>query len=192
MPVEIADAVYPAEAEAVRYCIDRFLGIPVSGTAVVQVKDTRAVADWTSKSVMIDLAVLTVHRFAGVSALCLFVLLSTLSLRSTGTTPGKKVMRLRVVGRVPLPAFRREMVRNLPYILSAGAVRMVFEYANAGTEMPAGPDLTIAALLGVSICAAVYRWVWPMLRWKGALTHDRRLGLRVAHNAHRSDVVEGA
>ncbi len=171
--------VSPSVIKSATLCFDRRWGIPTDGTAILQLEDAEEVA---GKEVNIPLTINGVFRFADILTLGVFLFLSVISLRLYRTTPGKKLMKLRVDGRAPLPAFRREITRNAPNILIVAVIFGLTELVNGNLiGFGAAQPVAIAVQL-LAFLAALGLWVWPMVRWRGAMLHDRWNDLSVTRS----------
>jgi len=102
-----------------------------------------------------------------------FVLLlgSAASVARGGATPGKRLLKLRVQGGGC--ALCREARRLGPLLVLSLAELLVI----VGGLQIAGP-LAIG-LAAVLVLGLVAYYVWPLLRWRGAMPYDRATGFRV-------------
>jgi RDD family len=167
--------VAPETITSAEICFDRQFGLPTEGKAVLQLNSTET----AQKSVTVPLNLTGNIRFADLFTFGLFMALNILFMRLYQTTPGKKLMGLRVNGTTPIPAFRREVVRNLPNILMVAVVAALSEGVNAGLMPLAIAQPVAIGIQIIAICAALVLWVWPLLRWRGAMFHDTWSGLVV-------------
>ena len=113
--------------------------------------------------------------------LIIFILGSALFLTFATGTPGKRLLGLYVE---PDTAFRnllkREVIRNLPLIIWE-----ISELPNLFALDAVSPTvgtflnpLQIAAQI-LALILAVFLWLIPLIRWRGAMPYDRITGLRV-------------
>ncbi len=96
-----------------------------------------------------------------------------------GRTPGKLLMKLQLtpakglLGRV----FAREAIKWSPLIImTLGA------YATSPANLGAAPNAFSPVMLGltaVMVLAILFVWLLPLIRWRGAMSYDRLLGLSV-------------
>lgn len=98
-----------------------------------------------------------------------------LLVRSTGRTPGKRLMGLKVTGTTPLPGLKREVLKLFPFLLATLATAAApFLGPNLAGQCAAKPILIATAV------AAVWYYLVPLLQWRGATRYDRWLGLTVS------------
>jgi hypothetical protein len=171
--------VSPAKIASAKICFTRSFGVPVEGVAALRLENTPAAGQWAGKTVEIPLTLTSNLRFVDLYSISAFLVLSILSLRMFRTTPGKKLLGLRVDSQRPIPALRREVIRNLPHILSVVGIGVLNEVARPYPSVPPILETLAIAVQILALCAALYLWVWPLLRWRGAFFHDRWLGLKV-------------
>ncbi|NJS38952.1 MAG: RDD family protein [Rhodobacteraceae bacterium] len=151
----------------------------MGGYATLTLADTPEAGDLAGKDIRVPLTLETGHRYADALAFFVFLGGSILCLRLFGTTPGKRIMGLRVIGAAPIPALRRELVRSLPHLLTVPTFLVINLILR---PMPAVPPIAQAIAISLellSIAAVLAFWVYPALRWRGAFFHDRLLGLSV-------------
>lgn len=172
--------VAPAKVMAAEVCFDRSFGMPVGGTATLNLADTAEAGDLAGKKITVPLTIENHYRFVDVYALCFFVLLSVFSLRIFGTTPGKKALGLRVLSPGQVPALRREVTRNFPHLVVVLGLALLTEIARPHPSVPPTIQTLAIAIEVIALLSMLYLWVWPVLRWRGAFPHDRWFGLSVA------------
>lgn len=169
----------PATLATAEMCYQRSYGMLVGSFAKVTLADTPEAGDLAGQVLDVPITIHNVSRFSQPIALAAFLAFSTGCLWLFGVTPGKKIMLLRIVGRRPIPALRREIVRMFPYILAGitilGAnLLLAAEWIAYST----GEYLVLAGQLA-SVLAVIVLWFWPLAVWRGAFPHDRWIGLSV-------------
>ncbi len=175
----LREYVSPAKIIGAEACFDRNNGMPVGGSATLTFANTAKAGDLAGRVVNVPLTLDTGHRYGDALAFLTFLAASILGLKLFGTTPGKKMMGLRVVGAAPIPAFRRELIRSLPHLLTIPtflAINMALR--PLPSVLPVVQVVAISLEL-LSILAVLVLWVNPAVRWRGAFLHDRWLGLAV-------------
>lgn len=93
-------------------------------------------------------------------------------------------MGLRLAGAQPAPALKREVLRDLPWLLTVLPVAIaqmpslkpfLMDHLGAANFIAMGLQFT-------GLIAAIPLWVWPFIRWQGAMFYDRQLGLTVVRS----------
>jgi uncharacterized RDD family membrane protein YckC len=169
----------PATISWIEVCIERPYGMPVGGTAKVVLEDTPEASELGSRTFYVPLRIHTLHRFGDVMAFGIFLCMSILTTRLFGQSPGKRLLGIKVVGRSPVPSLRREMIRNLPHLLVVPTFALINWLV---LPLPAVPGVVQTLAIGLEILSAVafiFLWLVPMVRWRGALPHDRWFGTKV-------------
>lgn len=169
----------PATISWIEVCIERPYGMPAGGTAKVVLEDTPEAGGLGSRTFYVPLGIHTFHRFGDVIAFGIFLCMSILTTRLFGRSPGKRLLGLKVVGRSPVPSLRREMIRNLPHLLVVPTFALINWLV---LPLPAVPPAVQTLAIGLQILSAaafIFLWLVPMVRWRGALPHDRWFGTKV-------------
>jgi uncharacterized RDD family membrane protein YckC len=183
LETEIASTVAPATVTEMQLCILRLYGIPNAVWADVTLDDTAAAGELAGKTVLVPLEIKNGFRFADVLAFGLFFAISVASLWLIRTTPGKWMMGLRVQGAPRIPTLRREVIRTLPHILCVVVIFGMNEAVRANPELLQTLYVPGLVVSGAGILCAAVLWLWPMLRWRGAMPYDRWLGLTVVRRS---------
>lgn len=113
------------------------------------------------------------------SVLAQFILLigSALFVTRTGTTPGKRLLNLRVTGEGCVLC--REARRIGPFLVFAFAELGLTFYAQTLTELYSISWMLVVSCFAVLLAAFVGYYIVPMIRWSGAMPYDRATGFRV-------------
>lgn len=169
----------PATVATAEVCYQRSYGMLIGAFAKVGLADTPEAGDLAGQILQVPMTIHNLSRFSQPIALATFLAFSIGCLWLFGSTPGKKIMLLQIIGRRPVPALRREIVRMFPYIL-AGTTFLVLELLGApGSISPSTVEALVIAAQIASILAVVVLWIWPLAIWRGGFFHDRWLGLSV-------------
>ena len=103
-----------------------------------------------------------------------------LLIRRNGQTLGKRLVGLKVTGASPVPGFAREVIKLLPCLLLAlASLAWTFVSPPIHTNLWGLPWSTLASVAVALGLPLGWFYVLPILRWRGALHHDRWLGLTV-------------
>jgi uncharacterized RDD family membrane protein YckC len=176
----LVEYVAPATIKTAEICIWREYGIPSELAANVVLDDTPAAGDLAGKTIEVPFTITNAYRLSDVIAFGIFFAISVTSLWSTGTTPGKWLLGLRIKGAARIPALRRETIRTLPLVLCVAVISAMNELLRVQPDIYQTlyiPGLVVS-ITGISCGVAL--WVLPMLRWRGAMPYDKWLGLHVA------------
>lgn len=176
------ELVAPAEIASGTACFERHFGIPRGGVVTLVLKDTPAAGELAGQTVEIPLVVTDSHRFADAAALGVFLLGSIFFLRWNGRSPGKAIMGLRVEGEVRRAALSRELVRSFPAFTSVILPLIVTEIAAMSDGPAPWVDSVLLAVGVLSMLGVLVLWIWPVIRWRGAMPYDRWLGLSVSRH----------
>jgi uncharacterized RDD family membrane protein YckC len=169
----------PATISWIEVCIERPFGMPVGGTAKVVLEDTPEAGDMGSRTFYVPIRIHTLHRFGDVIAFGIFLCMSILTTRLFGRSPGKRLLGLQIVGRSPVPSLRRELVRNLPHLLVVPTFALINWLLPPLSAVPSAAQTLAIGLQILSAVAFIFLWLVPMVRWRGALPHDRWFGTKV-------------
>ncbi|QUJ75418.1 RDD family protein [Sulfitobacter albidus] len=184
---ELADLVAPSPPDAASLCTNRSWGL-YNGRTLTIIFDRRisqdgAVTTSSQRSITVALdgsdsptTILTPQ-----SALNPLVLMlaSALLLARRGRTPGKRLTGLRITGQGC--AMCREVRRLGPFVLlGIGSTVLSVLPPDSLADLPPMAQIWVYVGGGVIVLLAfVWLYVWPLLRWRGAMPYDRATGFRV-------------
>lgn len=175
----LQNQVAPATISSAEFCIERSYGLPVAVSATATLADTPEAGDLGGQKVNVPLRILSLHRFADTIAFGVFLCLGILTTRLSGRSFGKRLLGLRVTGRNPVPSLRRELVRNLPHLLVVPTFALINWLLPPLPVVPTAVQALVIGLNTLSAAAFIFLWLVPMIRWRGALPHDRWFGTKV-------------
>ena len=174
----LADYVAPDKIESAKVCWPSKFGILQPGEVTAQVRDP-AQPNLPQRTLIESVLV-----YQDAFGLAAFLLMSAVCLRLWRTTPGKWLMGLRLAGAQPVPALKREVLRNLPWLLTVLPVAIAqmpslkpFLMGHLGAA-----NFIAIGLQFTGLIAAIPLWIWPLIRWRGAMIYDRQFGLIVVRS----------
>ncbi len=184
-PQELHDLIAPSPIDKLTICEEKPFGIRNGLTAelVFDLQESRNGAVTTrsfkSRSTAIDDNGLPITPFYPQGILIFITLLfgsAYWQTKTSGFTPGKRFMGLRVTPNTFPTALRREFWRWIPLlvmevvILTLAYIPLTFLMANFTGF------IAVAGAMGLLL---VWYYLWPIIRWKGAMRHDRISGTLV-------------
>ena len=190
VPQEVHDLVAPEQIAKAGLCEVRPFGIYNGRTLnlVYALNEERSGRVTTSTSRTLSFSVdkqgLPIRTFTPQSILVplLLMLASAMFLARNVQTPGKRLAGIRVVGEGC--AMCRELRRLWPLVV-LGGISFGFSATppSALATLAQAPAWTyVAGGLGVFVLSAFFYialYIWPMIRWRGAMPHDRATGFEV-------------
>jgi RDD family len=178
-PQAWADLIAPHPLTAAVVCRTWVWGVDNGLTVSLLSVETSANTTMTRQlSLPIDEAGAFVRPLYPQSPLTLAILIlgGGVLLRTWGATPGKRLLGLRVEGVTGAGrGMAREALRFLPWI--AGLALFQWMLIQPGAFL-ASLGLLFAGV-GAAGAFVFWYWVWPVVRWRGTLRHDRWLGMTV-------------
>jgi uncharacterized RDD family membrane protein YckC len=120
-------------------------------------------------------------RYQDPFALLAYLAMVIACLRFRGQTPGKRLLGLRITGTSPIPAAKRELLRNVPWLLTVLPPALSLVPALQGviqTHLQTA-QIVVIAMQVIGLIAAIALWLVPLLRWRGAMPYDRWAGLTI-------------
>lgn len=170
--LELAQSAVVEDAvmTGVTACFERKFGRTVSGAMFLELAPEASTTTAVLPSTTIPLNPTGfLHRWAEPVVLTAFILLSALCLRLLRTTPGKFLVGLQFASGLPRNPLRREVVKNIPHLVSAVALVAI---GSAGLSEAIGNILG----WGVFVVAAVLiliLWVKPLFDEARVMPRDR-------------------
>lgn len=175
----LQEHVAPATIATAEICYDVSYGLLVRSDATVILADTPEAGDLAGQVLELAITTHNTSRYTSYIALAAFVAFSALCLRLFGATPGKKLTWLRVTGRHPIPALRREVIRMSPFLVPGLTILAVDTLIAPDMVSASGINSFALAADIVWFALAGLVWLWPLSTWTGYFFHDRWLGLAV-------------
>ncbi len=183
-PQELHDLLAPLPLTRLEFCKTWAWGVPNGLTAKLESIETSERGFKTTRYMVVAISDdgMPANPFypQGPLATILFLVGSAVALSRRGSTPGKRLLGLRL-SEVPdlRRALRREAWRVAPLLLVT-----TFELGLAliGTEaLPMLAAIPVWVLFAgvAAFWAGILWYYWPILRWRGAMRHDARTGLSV-------------
>ncbi|PTX01202.1 hypothetical protein C8N33_108161 [Pararhodobacter aggregans] len=165
-------------AYSLRHCATTLFGLPNGHELRVILSDTRQGALRTSRRFVVPvdaaLRVVPARPWIDLLPLALLGLASALFTAFGWSTPGKRLLGLRLqpVG-TPRP-IRREILRLGPLLILGSAPL----WPGLGAIVTWGPGAVLAAMAAIALALTWY-YLWPFAHWTGQSRHDRLSGTRV-------------